>query len=158
MDNESDDFAKFFAALKCAVDLIDEIKGFGGFNVEPVRGIPLQVCLKHPNVYKCNDVVYKLLHIKCPVPNVTMIKEVLGKDYLSEITLEDLTLDKKLKLLKYKYIPKGSRSPSTLDDFKKLHVFQYVHSDVRLANMVFPDDGNSKLIDSYLAAYVGEPD
>ena len=160
VDDESNHYANFFAALKCAVDFIDEIKGLNGFKVEPVRGIPLQQCLKDPNVYKCDDVVYKLLDNKCPVPNVEMVKEVLGKEYLSEMTLEDLTLDKKLKLLKYRYIPKGSKLHLTLDDFKpiaraldKLHASQYVHSDVRLANMVFPDHANSKLI---LAAYVGD--
>ena len=42
----------------------------------------------------------------------------------------------------------------TLD---KLHHVGYVHSDVRLANLVFPDDDDAKLIDSDLAEEVDKP-
>ena len=78
--------------------------------------------------------------------------------------LNDLTVDKKFKLLTYKYIPNRSAQVYSLEDFMpiartldKLHNEGYVHSDVRLVNMVFPDDGESKLIDFELAKSVGMP-
>ena len=39
----------------------------------------------------------------------------------------------------------------------KLHKKGYVHSDVRLQNMVFPRDGEAKLIDFDLTDNVGVP-
>ena len=39
--DEQSNFAKFFAALKCAVCLMDEIKGLGSFVVQPIKGIKL---------------------------------------------------------------------------------------------------------------------
>ena len=114
-DGEPDHFPKFFAALKVAVDSIDEIKGLGGFRIEPSKGVPMKDYLKFANVYKCSDVVYKLFETKrCPVPNVKMVKDVLGSDYLSEMKWKDLTLDKEFKLLTYKYIPDGSKRHLTL--------------------------------------------
>ena len=39
----------------------------------------------------------------------------------------------------------------------KLHHIGYVHPDVRLANFVFPDDDDAKLIDFDLADEVDKP-
>lgn len=49
-DHSSDDFAKFFVALKVAVNSVDEIKSLGAFNINPLPGISLKECLNFPNV------------------------------------------------------------------------------------------------------------
>jgi len=56
--DEQSNFAKFFAALKCAVCLMDKIKGLGSFVVQPIKGIKLKEHLNDRyRVYKNNDLV-----------------------------------------------------------------------------------------------------
>ena len=82
---ETDDqFAKFFSAVKFAVELLGKLKGTGPFSIEPIQGIVLTEYLKPPNVYKKGDMIYKLFDTEnnCTVPNVQLVKNVLGDDYL----------------------------------------------------------------------------
>ena len=64
-------------------------------------------------------------------------------------------------MMMYKFI-ENDKQTITCDDFKpiinvlyKLHSNNYVHSDVRLENMVFPNNKVAKLIDFYLTDTVG---
>ena len=146
---------KFFSALKFAVE---KVNGVGGsnqrFQVEPIQGVALIEVLKSPNVYKLNNHVYKLFDTNYSTKvNNDLVEKILGKNYLSEMAVQQLTRKGCYCLLTYQYILPAS-GVRTLDDFKpvavalqKLHDAKYVHSDVRMANIVFTDDGNSKLID-----------
>ena len=141
---ETDDqFAKFFSAVKFTVELLGNLKGTGAFLVEPIQGIVLTEGLKPPNVYKKGDMVYKLFDTEnnCTVPNVQLVKNVLGDNYLIGMEANSLTLDERFQILTYKYISAEPKHQLTLNDFKpiaraldQLHSYQYVHSDVRLAN------------------------
>lgn len=75
----------------------------------------------------------------------------------------ELSADKTLVLLKYNFIPQKDVKSVRLIDFKpilealdKLHVLDYVHSDVRIENIVFPENAEAKLIDFDLAGKVDE--
>lgn len=68
-----------------------------------------------------------------------------------------LTVDGRWKMLEYSYID-GNHSPTTVEHFrgiceglKEIHSLGYVHGDIRLANMIFFENGGSQLIDFDLA-------
>ena len=70
--------------------------------------------------------------------------------------------DETLVLLKYKFMPQKSLKSLRLIDFKpiletldKLHGLDYVHSDIRIENIVFLENASAKLIDFDLADNVG---
>ena len=55
-------------------------------------------------------------------------------------------------ILTYKYIPRREGEPYNLKDFvgvvqtlSRMHKHGFVHGDIRLANMVFTEDGTSHL-------------
>ena len=71
--------AKFFGALKYAVELIDKIKNSNGLEIEPVRGIRLKECLEHLCVNNYDIIIYKLLDANYVVPDVKWSKGFLGR-------------------------------------------------------------------------------
>ena len=91
------------------------------------------------------------------VPNIEIIKECLGSDYLPEVELTPLLdEDDYFQMLSYTYlVPKEHyTSHERLKYFKDIakaiddrHAKGIVHSDVRSPNMVFLQDGKGKLID-----------
>ncbi len=77
------------------------------------------------------------------------------------VELEEVTDDKRISCLSYDYYP-GDHKPKCLDHFHnivcmldKLHSAGYVHGDIRLANLVFGNDGKGYLIDFDLAGLEG---
>ena len=75
----------------------------------------------------------------------------------------DLTKDGRYKLFTYRFM-EDDRQSYTCEDFRpimialdKLHQQNYVHSDVRRANMIFPNEGPAKLIDFDLTAKADVP-
>ena len=96
-------------------------------------------------------------------PQIHIIKET-DQDYLPGMQPVVLSVaDKTLVLLKYKFIPQKDVRSLRLIDFKpiletldKLHGLNYVHSDIRIENIVFPENASAKLIDFDLAGKVDE--
>ena len=110
--------------------------------------------LKYPNVYLHEGLVYKFfdtVEVEYTKPNMEVVLSILKDDYLHDMANEDLTDDGRYKMLKYQFI----ENDIAYDDFKPtimsvlddLHKHKCVHSDVRLANTVFPKNGVAKLID-----------
>ena len=163
--DNSTGLAKYFTTLKYAVSAVCNCKG--SFNVEPQRNVVLKEVLYLPNVYKHDNLVYKLFDTFIGTkPNVELVKEILGENYLQGMKAEKLTNDGRFQLLQYQYIPGICTTDKTvtLGDFKpvaealdQLHHANYVHSDVRLPNIVFTDGGNAKLIDFDLTDLVNTP-
>jgi len=181
---QSENFAKFFNALKFAVDIVNGPKG--RFQVEPKQGVVLTEKLKlsiqvepnqgvvhtePSNVYKHDGLVYKLFKIgkdSYTKINDDVVKKYLGDNYFSNMKVEKLTSEDlstsefHFFLLTYKFISAISKTVYTLGDFvpvaealQKLHSESFVHSDVRMANIVFTENGG-KLIDFDLTDKVGE--
>ena len=118
-----------------------------------MQDFKLTSALKLPNVYRHNDHVVKFFDSNSGTQtNVNLVMTILGTDYLTGIKGWSLTTDQRYQVLEYKYIC-GSSGPHThkvcnfLSVAKTLHNHKYVHSDVRLANIVFMDNNDSKLID-----------
>ena len=97
-------------------------------------------------------------------PNVDVIKRILGENYLCNIKVVKLSEDGHFKCLQYRYISNRDikKHKLSLEDFQpimealdKLHHQGYVHSDVRLVNMIFPESGKGKLIDFDLTDKIG---
>jgi len=155
-ENQSENFAKFFHALKFAVNEVIKIPQ-SRFQVEPFRGIQLKEVLKSPNVYKHNGLVYKFIDTyKGIKANNDLVEQVLGGDYLLGMKAEELLPSRlRYQLLTYQHILAAvNKTMYCLKDFRpvavalqKLHNALHVHSDVRMANIVFTEDGNTKLID-----------
>ena len=129
------------------------------FMVEPIEGVVLRKRLTpgKNNIYSLNGKVYKLydtLTKSYAKPNVEIIKQTLGEDYLPGINVVNLANGERCKCLTYGYINEKKSAYVSLEDFKpimkdldKLHKENYVHSDVRFCNMVFPEKSDAKLID-----------
>ena len=90
-------------------------------------------------------------------PNFPIVKEYSN---LSNVEVSSITTDGRIKCLSYDFV-EGDHDPKILAQFvsvinilNELHENDIVHSDVRLANMVF-DDETSYLIDFDLAGSVG---
>ena len=167
---QKEKFSNFFHALRFAVEhLIINKESLVGtkFKVMPVKELELQGRLvENRCVYERNGYVYKLFNTQTrpwAVPNEDIIKGALGDDYLPEIQVVELTKDNSCKYLKYKYIDNDKKCLTftdfepIMDTLDKLHAFGYVHSDVRLQNMLFPSNGHdkAKLIDFDLTAKPG---
>ena len=157
------EFAAFFNALKVAVNVVCKVPE-GSFKVEPLKDFTLTRVLKLPNVYRHNNHVVKLFDTNSGIQtNIDLVTTVLGDDYLDGIKAQSLTTDQRYQLLEYKYIcgSSGPRAHKVCDllpvarTLQKLHDHKYVHSDVRLANIVFMDNNDSKLIDFDLADRCG---
>ena len=97
-------------------------------------------------------------------PQIHIINKI-GCNYLPVIDQIKLsTADETMVLLKYKFIPQKDLRSLQLIDFKPiletldmLHELNYVHSDIRIENIVFPENGTpAKLIDFDLAGKVDE--
>ena len=118
--------------------------------------------LSRNRVFKHNMRVYKLYDGKTfGSPNLEVIKH-LGNDYLGNMREEDLTDDGRIKMFSYDYLSVNENRPSTLKHFEPiikdldmLHSKGIVHSDVRLQNMLFLENGDAKIIDFDLANDVG---
>ena len=97
-------------------------------------------------------------------PNAAIVQEVLDQDYLKGICERESSVDQRFQYLSYKWIEITEDTPK-LEDFKpimrdldKLHNAGYVHSDVRLCNMLFPKQTTeAKLIDFDLMDRVNQP-
>ena len=164
---DEEEFAHFFCALKFAVRYLATKESFVGttFTVEPKKGLKLkQTLVANRDVYELDGYVYKLFNTKMrpwAVPNADIIRSALGDDYLPGI--EEVELTKGCKYLKYKYIDDDKKNLTfkdfepIMDTLDKLHKCGYVHSDVRLQNMLFPSDRHkkAKLIDFDLTAAPG---
>lgn len=123
---------------------------------------PLKDITKHPDeVYvfrEGNKVVKFYDHLDAvKKPNVEIIKEYSN---LLDVELKDLTGDQRIQCLEYTYID-GDHKPvsskqfvGVLETLHKLHQENLVHSDVRLANIVFSAE-SSFLIDFDLTDKVG---
>ena len=169
-DNTSDDkFAKFFHTLKNAVDFLPKVSCESqSFQVDPLHNETIQTIqtlpLKSPNVYCKGDKVYKLFDTITEYwakPNVDIIKRLLN-DYLPDLEVHKLTDDQRFLCLTYKFIADSDRSNLSYKKFlpimkvlDTLHKNDYVHSDVRFQNMVFPSNSCAKLIDFDLLDKVG---
>jgi serine/threonine protein kinase len=101
--------------------------------------------------------VFKVFDKKEPgKPNI----ELLRRAGIS-CSVENMTQDGRLQMLKYKYID-GSHEPQSLDHFlgvcrilDNLHQNDMVHGDIRLRNMIFRENNESQLIDFDFAGPVG---
>lgn len=104
-------------------------------------------------VTKYYDSNYKLKQ-----PNLAIVEKYSD---LEDVKLHYITLDHRIQCLSYKYV-EGNHDPTSitqfvdvLDTLNKLHDNNIVHSDVRLANIVFTAE-KTYLIDFDLAEGVGE--
>lgn len=86
-------------------------------------------------------------------PNVEILKSCTK---LTNVKLDDITTDHRIQCLSYDFVD-GNHQPTSVKQFvgiletlHMLHEKNIVHSDVRLANMIFHAD-NSHLIDFDLA-------
>ena len=118
--------------------------------------------LSQNRVFKHNMRVYKLYDGKTfGSPNLKVIRH-LGNDYLGNMREEDLTADGRMKMFSYDYQLVNENKSLTLKCFEPiikdldvLHSEGIVHSDVRLENMLFLENGDAKIIDFDLANDVG---
>ena len=76
---------------------------------------------------------------------------------LKDISVTELSIDGRLKMLRYRLIP-GNHKPTSVGNFRgaleglqRIYSLGYVHGDVRIENIVFGHDGTSYLIDFDLA-------
>ena len=114
--------------------------------------------LSQNRVFKHNMRVYKLYDGKTfGSPNLKVIRH-LGNDYLGNTREEDLTDDGRMKMFSYDYQLVNENKPLTLKcfepiikDLDMLHGKGIVHSDVRIQNMLFLENGDAKIIDFDLA-------
>ena len=88
------------------------------------------------------------------------VMKIIEKTYLPDMELINLSNDETLKLLKYRFIKLKDKRNIKLKDYKpiaealnQLHRNNYVHSDVRIENLLFPvsEMEKAKLIDFDLA-------
>ena len=148
----------FFSALKYAVERIAAIEYKQAFVVEPKEGIQLQYALNQSkSVFRRDGKVYKLYNENVLAPKIEVMN-IIQHDY---IPMEKGTLSRD-KVLTSDFIAQRERNDLQLTDFQpiikalqKLHDTEYVHSDVRLVNLLFPKDDEAKLIDFDLADKVG---
>ena len=162
----NDEMISFFSALKYAVDEIATDKYSGNFCVEPKQGLLLQLQLNSSRrVYKLGEEVYKLYNLNQLQPNIDVMNKIENNYFpMHEVCL---SCDGCMVAYVSKYISQKTNLMFT--DFKPimtaldiLHNERYVHSDVRIANLLFPVDSSqgvdsAKLIDFDLAGVEGEP-
>ena len=151
----------FFSALKYAVKRITSINYREAFVVEPKEGIQLRFALNQSKsvFLRCGE-VYKLYNENVFTPKIEVMN-IIEHDY---IPMQKVTLsrDEVLTYYKSEFIAQKEQKNLQLTDFQpiikalqKLHDAGYVHSDVRLVNLLFPLDDEAKLIDFDLADKVG---
>ena len=123
--------------------------------IEPLQGVELDTCnslcrtkLDSYRVFCRKEHVYKLFDThSCVKPNVEVLRIV---EYFEDLSLDILSNDGRFQCLKYKYINGGCDIQtctsgmflSIAETLKILHSKDFVHSDVRLSNMVFDSDEN----------------
>ena len=156
---ETDDkniFSNFFFALKLAVTEFRNFTTKKSFVVEPFQAITFDSNhnLKKPHVYCKDEKVYKFYDTFNTPNRIDIIKE-FNEQYLPGLDVIYMSDDKRYQCLMYKYIEVKESTDLQLSDFLPimrtlniLHELDYVHSDVRLVNFLFPmDDSEAKLID-----------
>jgi len=146
--------------------------------IEPIKGVEFQTVKSYGKsdvlsfqkpyrVFRKNGFVYKFFDTDFKQPNshndnYKMIKK-LGDDYLPEMNIQKLSDDGRFKLLQYQYMEEKKKDDIKVADFKpliisldRLHKEDIVHGDIRRPNLLFPKDGDAKIIDFDLAAEEGE--
>lgn len=101
-------------------------------------------------VFEHNGFVYKLYDKKdCLSPNLDLMRSL---DLFHGLELGSIDQTQRFRFLKYKYF-KGTNTYSCKEQFSKiasilskLHQQDYVHSDIRAANLVFSDCDNEAVI------------
>lgn len=161
--HDTEQMNHFFSALKYAVKRITAINYTEAFVVEPKEGIQLRFALNQSrSVFLRYREVYKLYNENVLAPKIEVIN-IIQHDY---IPMQKVTLsrDKVLTYYKSDFIAQKEHNNLQLTDFQpiikalqKLHNAGYVHSDVRLVNLLFPKDDEAKLIDFDLADKVSTP-
>jgi len=158
-----EEFKKFFALLCGAVtSLLRKPISVNVFEIFPLcNGVFPTSCNSEERVFCYNDTIYKIFNDSTSEmvlsPNVEAITAI-SDDYLLNLKLESLSGDGQFQLLQYTFLP-GSQSPRSLKQFlcilkvlQKLHKAGFVHSDIRLTNLIFHDSENKAwLIDFDLA-------
>ena len=161
---DSQEMNCFFSALKYAVQCITDTDYNSRFVVEPAEGLKLELSLNSSNrVFLSSEKVYKLYDENLLKPNIEMM-EIIACGYFP-MEKVPLSADKTLTYYRSSFIKQKEHRCLQLDDFKpimealdKLHTAKYVHSDVRIANLIFPfDDEEAKLIDFDLADKIDTP-
>ena len=146
----------FFSALAFGLKEVTDYTESSTFIIEPRKGLKLH------RVYEDNSFVYKL-YDKGRKLRINMM-EIIEKAYLPDMKPIDLSIDKTFKLLKYRFIEVKDKKNIKLKDFEpiaealdRLHCNDYVYSDVRIENLLFPisEMDKAKLIDFDLADKVG---
>jgi len=146
--------------------------------IEPIKGLEFQTVKSYGKsdvlsfqepyrVFRKNGFVYKFFdtHLKQPnshKDNYETIKK-LGDHYLPEMSIRNLSNDGRFKVLQYQYMEEKKKDDIKAADFKplivsldRLHKEDTVHGDIRRPNLLFPKDGDAKIIDFDLAAKEGE--
>ena len=158
-----DQMRRFLSALRCAVIEIAEGGYSGHFDVEPQQNKKLKLQLNSSRrVFKLDQCVYKLYNHNQLRPNIDVMNKI-STDYFP---MRKITLSSDGCIVAYVSEYKSQKTCLELEDFKPimealdvLHSNGYIHSDVRAANLLFPEDTDqeAKLIDFDLANKEGVP-
>lgn len=162
-----------FCVLRGAVhNLCEKTIEFDTSGMHPFKDTPTPLTVldkyngKDSHVFRDTNggMVYKLYDSEhCPAlsPNYHVITSIKA-NYLPELSLQDLTDDKRVQCLKYRFI-EGSCCPNAtrsfvciVNDLEKLSDSGYVHGDIRQENLVFNGD-HASIIDFDMAGHVGDP-
>ena len=149
----------FFRTLKCAVGKIACNKYSGIFTVQSKEGLHLKASSPSCLVFFLHQVVYKLYNLNQLTPRIDVMNKI-SQNYF-EMTEHKLSEDGMIVYYTSRCIKQKKKDELKLDDFRpilyaldQLHENNYVHSDVQVANILFPCDGDAKLIDFDLAGKV----
>ena len=163
--DDTEKLALFFCKMRLGVKTLQpDMFGNKPFAIMPKRDLTFgdKENLSQQRVFKHYDRdnirVYKLYDDKMfGSPNVEIMKN-LGDNYLGKVELEKIAKDGRIKLLSYDYQWVKKDSAVMLECYQPiikaldmLHSKAIVHSDVRLRNMLFLNNGDAKLIDFDLA-------
>ena len=161
-DPKNSDKMKQF--IKVLIFAINELSSYNPdkYEVEPQKGLKLTDRLHYSRrVYKKDKKVYKL-YDRDELHDKEEIRLNLGFSYLKP-ERKQLSKDGRFYMLTYDFIEQKERQLRKYEDYvvimktlDKLHQQDYVHSDVRDANLLFPQNGtDAMLIDFDLMDKVG---
>lgn len=141
----------FFATLECAVKNIATNDYSGRFAVKPKPDLQLNKPLNlSSSVFQKDETVYKFYDLRRLNPHIEVMEMIeygyfpMKQHYLTkdQVSYAYYTSD---------YIKSKEKNKLTLKDFElimlaldQLHDKGYVHSDIRAANILFPEDGEAK--------------
>lgn len=159
---DSNEMKQFIKCLMFGIDMISKYP-VKPFEVEPRIGLILTIPLnRSKRVYKSNNTVYKL-YDKRELHDKEGQRIDLDISYLQPHR-EDLSLDGRFYMLSYRFIEQKPRQLRSYKDYmeiiktlNKLHSCNYVHSDVRECNLLFPQETEAMLIDFDLMDIAGTP-